>query len=73
MRTGRPKSELTLSAEERHTLEQWTRRPKTVQALASRAQVVLTCATGKTNHTVAAEVKTTRQTARRWRRSLAGT
>lgn len=32
MRTGRPKPELTLTIEERHTLEQWTRRPKTAQA-----------------------------------------
>ena len=27
MRTGRPKAELMLTADERHTLEQWTRRP----------------------------------------------
>jgi transposase len=68
MRTGRPKAELMLTAEERHTLEQWTRRPKTAQALARRARVVLACATGKTNHVVAAEFKTTGQTVGRWRR-----
>jgi transposase len=57
-----------LTAEERHTLEQWTRRPKTAQALARRARLVLACATGKPNHTVAAEVKTTGQPVSRWRR-----
>ncbi len=68
MRTGRPKAELTLTAEERQTLEQWTRRPKTAQALARRARFVLACAAGKTNHAVAAEFKTTGQTVGRWRR-----
>jgi len=68
MRTGRPKAALMLTADERHTLEQWTRRPKTAQALARRARIVLACATGKPNHTVAAEFKTTGQTVGRWRR-----
>ena len=68
MRTGRPKAELTLTTEERQTLEQWARRPKTAQALARRARFVLACATGKTNHVVAAEFKTTGQTVGRWRR-----
>ncbi len=68
MRTGRPKAELMLTADERHTLEQWTRRPKTAQALARRARIVLACAAGKTNHAVAAEFKTTGQTVSRWRR-----
>ena len=49
MRTGRPKTELVVTADERHTLEQWARRPKTAQALARRARIVLACATGKTN------------------------
>ena len=62
MRTGRPKTELVVTADERHTLEQWARRPKTAQALARRARIVLACATGKTNRTVATELKTTGQT-----------
>lgn len=57
MRTGRSKAELMLTADERQTLEQWTRRPKTAQALARRARIVLACAGGKPNHTVAAESK----------------
>lgn len=67
MRTGRPKTELTLTIEDRHTLEQWTRRPKPAQALARRARFVLACATGKTTHAVAAEFRTTGQPVGRWR------
>lgn len=62
MQTGRPKTELRVTADERHTLEQWARRPKTAQALARCARLVLACATGKTNRTVATELKTTGQT-----------
>lgn len=72
MRTGRPKTELVVTADERHTLEQWARRPKTAQALARRARIVLACATGKTNRTVATELKTTGQTVGRWRRRFVG-
>lgn len=68
MRTGRPNAALLLTDEERHTLEQWARRPKTAQALARRARLVLACATGKPNHAVAAECNTTGQTVGRWRR-----
>src|SRR5690348_2215762 len=67
MRTGRPKAELTLTAEERHTLEQWSRRPKTAQAVARRARLVLACAMGKSNQAVAAEFGATGQTVGRWR------
>src|SRR5438876_322995 len=41
---GRPKAEIVVSAEERETLERWARRPKTAQALAQRARIVLGCA-----------------------------
>ncbi len=68
MRTGRPKAALMLTDEERHTLEPWARRPKTAQALARRARLVLACATGKPTHAVAAEFNTTGQTVGRWRR-----
>ncbi len=40
MRLGRPIPPLTLSEEERGTLEQWVRRLKTSQALAQRARIV---------------------------------
>lgn len=67
MRTGRPKATLILTAAERQTLEQWLRRPKTAQALARRARLVLACADGQTNTAVAAALGTTGQTVGRWR------
>jgi len=67
MRTGRPTPPLTLTADERQTLERWTRRPSTTQALAQRARLILSCAAGKTNTRVAQELRITKQTVGRWR------
>src|SRR5262245_23015585 len=50
---GRPKAALVVTAAEREALEQWAQRPKTAQALAQRARIVLACATGAPNTTVA--------------------
>jgi transposase len=58
---------LTLATEERDTLERWMRRPKTAQALAQRARIVLACANGQQNGTVANRERVTRQTVGRWR------
>lgn len=58
---------LTLSREEREALERWSRRPKTAQALAQRARIVLACAAGVTNADVSEQVRVTRQTVGRWR------
>ena len=55
MALGRPRATLVVTALERETLEQWARRPKTAQALPQRARIVLTCATGASNTTVAAD------------------
>lgn len=67
MRRGRPIPPLVLSTEEQETLERWAHRPKTTQALAQRARIVLACAAGKSNGTVATEAGVTRQTVGRWR------
>jgi transposase len=67
MRTGRPTPEVVLTSEERETLEQWARRPKTAQALAQRARIVLACATAKTNGHIADDLGVQRQTVGRWR------
>jgi transposase len=67
MRTGRPIPPLTLTADERETLERWTRRPTTARALAGRARVVLECAAGKPNTVVARELRLTKQTVGKWR------
>jgi hypothetical protein len=46
MALGRPLSPLSLSPSERQQLLDWTRRPKTAQALALRARIVLLTAAG---------------------------
>jgi len=71
MRTGRPTPPVVLTTEERATLEQWARRPKTAQALAQRARIVLACATAKTNGDIALGAGVTRQTVGRWRTRFA--
>ena len=67
MRLGRPIPPLSLSEEEKETLEQWVRRPKTAQALAQRARIVLRCAEGKTNTDVAAGLNLSKPTVGKWR------
>ena len=67
-RTGRPKAVLELSDEERLTLEQWARRPKTAQALALRARIVLGCAGGASNKQVSLDVGVSEATVGKWRR-----
>ena len=67
MRTGRPTAALMLTEQERETLEAWSRRPKSAQALALRARIVLLCAAGNSNTEVAAEMRITKQTVGKWR------
>src|SRR5881409_2037970 len=72
MRTGRPIPPLTLTEDERDTLERWARRPTTARALAERARLVLECAAGKTNTGVARELRLTKQTIGKWRTRFLG-
>src|SRR5260370_19901224 len=67
MRTGRPIPPLSLADDERETLKQWARRPKTSQALAQRARIILACAAGETNTTVAERLQVTKQMVGKWR------
>ena len=67
MRMGRPIPELILTAEEQETLLRWARRPKSAQALAQRARLVLVCAQGKSNTAVSREMGLTLQTIGKWR------
>jgi transposase len=64
---GRPKAPLTLTDEERQTLQRWSRRAKTAQALALRARIVLACAEGATNKAVAEQLGIWPQTVGKWR------
>jgi helix-turn-helix protein len=72
MRTGRPKAELVVTSAERETLERWARRPKTAQALAQRARIVMGCATGATNRAVATRFGVTEQMVGKWRARFVG-
>lgn len=72
-RTGRPKAELTVTDQERQTLQRWARRPKSAQQLALRSKIVLACAEGKDNKTVAAGLAVHQVTVGKWRsRFIAG-
>ena len=67
MRTGRPIPALSLNTSEREVLQNWSRRPKSAQALALRARMVLLCAEGKTNTSVAQQLHVRIQTVCKWR------
>ena len=66
MRRGRRLPELKLSQEQRSTLQGWTRRRKTAQALSMRARIVLRASDGLTATTIAAEVHACIQTVSIW-------
>ena len=68
MARGRPLAVLTLDDQDRETLTRWTRRPKTAQALARRARIVLAAAEGRPNEQIARELSVTPHTVGKWRR-----
>jgi transposase len=67
MRTGRPKADLVLTEEERVSLVRFTRRGTTAHRLVERAEIVLRCATGLDNLTVAAKLGINEHTVSKWR------
>ena len=67
MRTGRPKQVLVLSEEERERLESLARRARSQPALARRARVVLGCAEGLDNKTVAKKSRCSLGMVGKWR------
>ena len=61
MPRGRPLPLLEISTDERATLERWVARRKTAQAVSQRARLVLSCAEGRSNMEVAAQVGLTKK------------
>jgi transposase len=59
---------LTLSDDERATLQRWARRAKSSQALALRANIILTCAQGHDNKETAALLRCHQTTVGKWRK-----
>ncbi len=67
MRTGRPKAPLNLTDEERRQLESLSHRSRTASFLARRARIVLACADGGDNKTVARRLRLSPTTVCKWR------
>lgn len=65
---ARPLIPLTLTDEERSELRGWARRPKTAQAHALRARIILNCAEGLSNLEVAEELGVGHVTVGKWRK-----
>jgi transposase len=70
-RRGRPTTAITVSAEDRTTLERWCRRRKTNAGLARRSRIVLLAADGLSNREIAERVGCHPNTAALWRRRFA--
>jgi transposase len=66
MRTGRPGKPLEITEEDRGKLNLIARRPKSSQALALRARIVLSCEQGMSNSEVAQKLHTTGATVGKW-------
>ncbi len=67
MPVGRPLQPLHLTREETEELQRLARRPKSAQALALRARIVLACASGLSNTQVAAKLGISKPTVGKWR------
>ena len=59
---------LELADEEREQLQRWARRAKSAQSLALRSPIVLACADGADNKSVAAQLGCAQATVGKWRR-----
>jgi DNA invertase Pin-like site-specific DNA recombinase len=68
MRTGRPKKPLEIIDADREKLRMISRRPKSAQAIAMRARIVLSCGQGMSNSEVARKLHITEPTVGKWRK-----
>src|SRR5438270_9492198 len=67
MGIGRPTKPLNLTADEKDKLSMLARRPKSAQAMAMRARIVLGCDEGLSNGAVAKKLQVTGATVCKWR------
>src|SRR5215471_6618132 len=67
MTMGRPTKPLNVTREEKQKLAMLARRPKSSQAMAMRARIVLGCEEGLSNGTVAKKLHITGATVCKWR------
>ena len=67
VRTGRPKKPLEITDETRGKLSMIARRPKSAQAMAMRARIVLSCEQGMRNSEVARKLHVTAAAVGKWR------
>ena len=67
MRTGRPKQPLNLTEEEQERLESLAHRARSQPMLARRARVVLACAEGLDNRSVAKKLRCSLGMVGKWR------
>ena len=67
MAIGRPTKPLNVTPEEKEKLSMLARRPKTSQAMAIRARIVLGCSEGLSNSDVAKRLRITGATVCKWR------
>lgn len=67
MAIGRPTKPLNVTPQEKEKLAMLARRPKSAQALAMRARIVLACSEGLSNGTAAKKLQITGATVCKWR------
>jgi transposase len=67
MRTGRPKPPISVTDEERHQLTSLAHRSRTAAGPARRARIILACADGHDNTTVARRLHLSQTTVCKWR------
>lgn len=67
MRPGRPLPALSITPEDRTTLERWIARRKTAQGLSMRSRIILGCAAGHSNSELARRLGVTNATVGKWR------
>jgi len=66
-----PAAPLAVSPEQRHTLESWSRAHNTPKIVATRADIVLLAAEGRSNNSIASHLGITRVSVIEWRKRFA--